>query len=274
MRHVTVAVGVENEGIRLDREGRSSAAASMYEEAAKEYNKAIATCVPMHAGDQPGLTQHRQQVLARALYLRGLNGAVPSVPVEAHISRVQLGMQSTPVQQQDQERRQQHPPPDVPPPATGAQAVGAFAVLGAGAGAVILGGPIAVVGGALAATATAVRGDDVGEAARNAGRVGVAVAQRADELNKEHHIGENLTAAGRSAWTAANEVNNNYGITTKVGQGLGALVSGAGQLERQYHITDKLGAGLSAGLGAITAALSPRSRANVAASSAAGPLGR
>jgi len=255
--HVLAASQIENEAMELDRAGDSAAAVRKYEQCAAELGAAIAAALPDHAEDQPKLAQHRSEILDRVAHLKSMRGKPASIPVEDQIRAVQLGMQASSAATA------------AVGSAGGVKTFAACAALGAGAGFMVLGGAIGVVGGAVAAGYMATRGDKAGDAARAAGGAGLTAASKAKELNDKHQVAQKATELGKQAFSSAKAADAKYGISTKIGQGVGAAMSKAKDIEQKHHVTDKVAGGISTGLGKLTSALSRPSSASGSAAGAA-----
>jgi len=143
--------------------------------------------------------------------------------------------------------------------AGGAKTLVACAALGAAGGFVVLGGvlgtSLSIVGGAAGVAYVATRQDKLGDAARSAGGMAIAGAEKAKQLNDEHKVTEKLADAGSKAFTAAKGFNEKHGITDKVSKGVGQVVSKAQEIEEKHHVTDKVASGLSKGFGRLSSAL-------------------
>lgn len=247
MQHVLAASAAENEAISLDRAGDVAAAIARYEVCERELAAAIEAALPAHADDRPKLITHRQEVNDRIAHLRGLRGASPTIPVEQQIRAVELGMRASGAAT------------SAASSAGGAKTLVACAALGAAGGFVVLGGvlgtSLSIVGGAAGVAYVATRQDKLGDAARSAGGMAIAGAEKAKQLNDEHKVTEKLADAGSKAFTAAKGFNEKHGITDKVSKGVGQVVSKAQEIEEKHHVTDKVASGLSKGFGRLSSAL-------------------
>lgn len=265
IQRVIASSAAENAAIDFDRAGDVPQAITKYEECARLLQGAIDAALPAHAEDHPKLVQHRKQILDRVDHLKSLRGGGPTIPLEQQIQAVQLGMQGTAAANAAVSS------------AGGVKTLGACAAIGAVGGFVVLGGTIgaslSVLGGATAAAYVATRQDGVGDAARKAGSVAVAGAEKAQQINNEHKITEKITDVAQQGAAKAVEVNTKYGITDKVSAGVGAGVSKATEVNTKYDVTNKLASGLSSGLSKLSGALSSSSSAapGAAASGAAAP---
>lgn len=246
-QHVLAASMAENAGIDLDRDGNVTAAIQKYEECEQELAKAIATAMPNHADDHPKLVQHRQEVIDRINHLKEVSRGKPAVPVEDHIKAVQLGMQATQAAS------------SAIGVAGGVKTLGAVAVMGAGAGLLVLGSTVGLaagaIGGAAGAAYCATRQDKVGDAARSAGGVAVNAAGKAKEINEKHQITDQIKDTGSKAFCAAKDADSKYGVSKTISDGVGAFFRRASELEQKHKITDKVAGGFSAGLGRIQSTL-------------------
>mmetsp|Transcript_77312 Transcript_77312/g.151697 ORF Transcript_77312/g.151697 Transcript_77312/m.151697 type:complete len:283 (-) Transcript_77312:36-884(-) len=263
MSRVIAASVLENEAIDLDRRGDIPGAVAKYQESEKKLAEAISMALPDHAEDHPKLVQHRQEIVTRVEYLRGLGrGAQPTIPVEDQIRAVQLGMRATTGAQAALNT------------AGGAKTVAAVAALGAGAGFLVLGSTIgtglSIVGGAVAASYCATRSDKVGEATRAVGGLAVKGAEKAAELNEKHKVTDRMMEAGTAAAAKAKETDQKYGFSTKITTGVKAAVKAAQDFDEKHHATDKVAAGVSRGFSKISEALEKKPSVGSGSSSGAG----
>mmetsp|Transcript_55071 Transcript_55071/g.160724 ORF Transcript_55071/g.160724 Transcript_55071/m.160724 type:complete len:277 (-) Transcript_55071:67-897(-) len=247
MQHVLAASAAEDQAIALDRAGDVPAAIKLYEQCERELAAAIDAALPTHAGDQPKLVQHKQEISDRLAHLRSLKGKPSSIPVEQQIRAVELGMQATSAAS------------SAASAAGGVKTLAACAALGAAGGFIVLGGvvgtSISLVGGAAGAAYVATRNDKLGDAARSAGGVAIAGAEKAKQLNEEHKVTEKIAEAGSKAFTAAKTFDEKHKITDKVSQGVGKVFAKAQEIESTHHVSDKVASGFSKGLGKLTSAL-------------------
>eukprot|EP00927_Polykrikos_kofoidii_P045587 TRINITY_DN39621_c0_g1_i1.p1 TRINITY_DN39621_c0_g1~~TRINITY_DN39621_c0_g1_i1.p1 ORF type:complete len:379 (+),score=76.86 TRINITY_DN39621_c0_g1_i1:76-1212(+) len=186
------ASDVENEAMRLDREG-------LHAEAVEAYQDASAKLLVIAGSDglldhvvRRRLEQHKEELCVRAAYLQDLRGAPATIPLEDHISEVRLTTQ-------DLLASAMAPtgctltPAGVPHPSrrfsgrsgsgdgevnSDIRVLGAAAAIGGAAGLLLMGPLSAATLGAAAAYATT-REDEAGDAARKIGTVGWKVADKA-----------------------------------------------------------------------------------------------
>jgi len=257
---VLAASAAENEAITLDRDGDIPAAIKRYEECERELEAAAGLAREAYPEDHPKLVQHRKEILDRIAHLKGLKeGGKPTIPVEQQIQAVQLGMQATSAASA------------AVGSAGGVKTLAACAAVGAVGGFVVLGGTLgltlSVVGGAAGAAYVATRNDKLGDAARGAGNMAIAGAEKAKKLNEEHQVTQKLTDAGSKAVTAAKNVDEKYKISDKVTHGVGTVFSKAQEIENKHKVTDKVASGFSFGLGKLSSALDAASKKSDGASS-------
>merc|ERR1712194_447149 len=126
------------------------------------------------------------------------------------------------------------------------------------------------IAGAGGAAYCATRQDAIGEAARGAGNVVVAGAERANELNKEHKITEKLAITGKAGLAKAREVDNKFGITSKITTGAMTAASTAKSIEAKHKVTDKVAGGISMGLTKLTSLAGGRASASSGSSAPTG----
>eukprot|EP00927_Polykrikos_kofoidii_P066863 TRINITY_DN62428_c0_g1_i1.p1 TRINITY_DN62428_c0_g1~~TRINITY_DN62428_c0_g1_i1.p1 ORF type:complete len:277 (+),score=54.34 TRINITY_DN62428_c0_g1_i1:53-883(+) len=241
IRRVCTASVSENAAIELDQAGNVAAAIGKYQECEIELAAAIAAAIPLHQEDHPKLVQHREEILSRISYLKGLSGGPPTIPVEDQIKAVQLGMQATSAAR------------TAAASAGGVKTMAACAAVGAAGGAVILGGAlglftIGAVGGAAGAAYCTTRSDGVGSVARKVGDVALQGVAKTKQINDEHQITRKASDAASAAAGKAKEVNDKYGLTRKLTQGASTVVAKGQQFEEKHDVTNRVASGLSKGL--------------------------
>lgn len=232
-RMVQMAAMCENAGINLDKAGGVQGALRMYVDAEQQFKAAIACASPAHESDIGRLEAHRLQICQRINHLRTSNMPA-SIPVEHHIQPMTLDMQDS---------AQAH--------RSALETLGSCAAVGAGAGLILLGGPLAAIGGAAGAVYMACRGDQAGDIARAAGGVGLVGAERAKELNNTYKITDQLMVVGGQTIAAAKNAEDTYHITDQVTQAATATIAAARNAENTYHITENV---TQAGAATVTAA--------------------
>eukprot|EP00439_Symbiodinium_sp_Y106_P085652 s1004_g29.t1 len=82
-------------------------------------------------------------------------------------------------------------------------------------------------------------------------------ADKIEEGVKEpqQHVTSKLVGATQSAFQAARDTNQKYGVTDKIGEGAKVAYTKARDFEQQHHVTSKVASGLKAGVsGAASAA--------------------
>jgi len=87
---LVAASSAEDAAVAADRAGNVPEALRKYGECESALDSAFAAALPSHAGDQCKLLELRHEVLSRIEYLGNLDGQAPVVPVERHITAVQL----------------------------------------------------------------------------------------------------------------------------------------------------------------------------------------
>eukprot|EP00405_Crypthecodinium_cohnii_P010522 CAMPEP_0206429404 /NCGR_PEP_ID=MMETSP0324_2-20121206/6220_1 /ASSEMBLY_ACC=CAM_ASM_000836 /TAXON_ID=2866 /ORGANISM="Crypthecodinium cohnii, Strain Seligo" /LENGTH=261 /DNA_ID=CAMNT_0053895077 /DNA_START=70 /DNA_END=855 /DNA_ORIENTATION=- len=246
--HVTAASVAESAAMELDRAGKVKEAIAKYQDCDRELDEAIKVALPTHSEDRPKLIKHQQEVQERIRHLQAAasSGKTPTIPVEQQIQAVQLGMQA------------HQAGTAAVSSAGGVKTLGACAVVGAGAGFIVLGSTVgaslAIVGGAAGAAYCATRGDKVGDVARGAGDAALAGVDKARDLDNKHNLTGKAMDAGSKAVTAVKEADQKYGITQRLSMGAHAAAQKVSQIEEKHHVTDKVASGLAAGFGKISSA--------------------
>lgn len=262
IQYVRKAAEAENAGIALDRANNSIVAIRKYEECERSLEKAVELSSPWHLDDQPKLVQHRAEILKRIEYLKDLGGGPGKLPVEEHIKAVQLSMKVEALKQKPGRRASTATTGGIPKgEMQELTTFGAAAGLGAAAGFLVLGGPVAIIGGALAGGFLSTRENAAGDATRGVAGAAVAAGGRAAELNREHRVTSNLCAAGSAAVERVQDTNERYNVSGTVMNGVASVCSSMADFEGRYHVLDKVAATVSGAASAVATALSPRGAA-------------
>lgn len=187
LQHVLVAWTAERRAMDFDKDGDIPGALEMYKECEQELKAAAETAQTRHADDYHSLLEHRQNVLTRIDYLRGLDGTSPSIAIDQHIKAVELNMhagasqsscsQSLGSQTSSCETSQS----TLSPAKSNSKAVVACAMIGA-AGGLILGAPLAVAAGAVGGAYVATQKGVVGSAAQKVGKAATSSAEKAVQI--------------------------------------------------------------------------------------------
>jgi len=166
---------LEQKAIEHDRAGDAKNARIQYLKAAEQFRVAVVENAPDKHPDIAAIVKHREQVLARAAYLE--KDVTERSPVEDHIQAAQLTMQYYGQAQEAKET------------AGGAKRLAGGAALGALGGFVVLGsllgGGVAVVGGAASGLYLTTRKDKVGDVARSAADGAIGVAQKNQRIQQK-----------------------------------------------------------------------------------------
>jgi len=236
------ASGIEHEAMRLDRLGPPwNAAAAAYRKAADRLGEAAAECPEDHP-DRATLEEHAREVIMRADYLEGLQGAPATVQLEEHIHAVTLTMSAPAtmaLQAPHSEKR---------------QVMGAAAAVAAGTGFLFLGPLSAVALGVGAAYATT-REDQAGSAIRRVGKVGVKAVHHARVLDEEYKITTKAMTVGQSAIDQVMVVGAKYGITDRAKETARALKA-LHRFNERHKVTRTLGWGISSAGSALSGLVS------------------
>ena len=225
---LTDASAAEQKAILADRGGRIPEALECYELCIRKLNQALSLC-PLNHPDGEAIEQHVSEVNNRIVYLSSLsNTARPLIPLESHISPVQLSVS---------------PPSSISTSTT----MGAAAAIG-GVGGLLLLGPFGLVAGAAGAAYAATRDDKVGSATRGVAQGSVAMVGKAADVDREHHFTAKAKELGSAAMSKASELNEKYEVTERVkaaGSEAGRRLS---EFNERYKVTDKLASGISSGM--------------------------
>lgn len=128
----------------------------------------------------------------------------------------------------------------------GAALVGGVAV-GAVAGSLAI-GIVAAAGAAYTAT----RSDKAGDAARATGQAAVAVAGKAEQLNREHQITDKIVSAAKTGYVKADQLNREHHITDKIVSAAKTGYHAVKELDQKHGITSKTADALIAAANGIT----------------------
>jgi len=233
VQQVVEACMLESEAIGLDRSGKTVEAVAKYRECEKALGRGIQVAISTgHMDDHPKLVQHRRQVLERINHLSSLGGTPATTPLEQHIEPVELSMVV------------RYPESSTACDATDMKTMAAYAALGAGAGFLVLGSTVAVVGGAAGGAYLATRQGNAGEAVRAAGDFAMAGADKAMELSSKHEIPQKIAEAGNKAFVAAKSTDEKYCLTDKVVKGMGAVVQKGKEMDEKHCLTERVAKGV------------------------------
>ena len=128
----------------------------------------------------------------------------------------------------------------------GAALVGGVAV-GAVAGSLAI-GVVAAAGAAYIST----RSDKAGDAARATGQAAVAVAGKAEQLNREHHITDKIVSAAKTGYVKADQLNREHHITDKIVSAAKTGYHAVKELDQKHGISSKTADALIAAANGIT----------------------
>jgi len=193
----------------LDRSGSTVGAMAMYRECEKLLDCGIqAAAAAGHMDDQPKLVQHRKQVHDRIEHLSSLGGHSATIPVEKHIKPVELSMKHTGTVGQ--------PGSSTVGDGTDRKTLAVYAAVGAGAGFLVLGSTLAIVGGAAGGAYLATRQGNAGE------------------------VAEKITEAGNKALAAANSTDEKLGLTDKFTKGIDVVVQKGKEIDEKHNLSDKV----------------------------------
>mmetsp|Transcript_65033 Transcript_65033/g.121143 ORF Transcript_65033/g.121143 Transcript_65033/m.121143 type:complete len:514 (-) Transcript_65033:70-1611(-) len=167
-KHLQAAKATGESAVRADQNGNKAVAIKRYAQCSRALSAALEFMPSAFGPEQrTKLTKHKQQVLRRRKYLRGLPAdSEVTLPVHTHIEPVEL---KAPGSGEDM---------------NGWQSLAACAALGAAGGFVVLGGTIAIAAGVVGSAAGAAAGvycatrkDNIGQTACSFGSVAVSKAE-------------------------------------------------------------------------------------------------
>uniref|UniRef100_A0A0G4HMT9 MIT domain-containing protein n=1 Tax=Chromera velia CCMP2878 TaxID=1169474 RepID=A0A0G4HMT9_9ALVE len=217
---------ITQEAMQQDRAGRSNEAIAGYMSAASRLRDVISGLNPS-SPQAAALETHKRQLEERAERLRQLS---PAQVVEEHEA----------FERQTQEQNAVGSTTGGASSLGGARVAGAAGIMGATAGALIL-GPLGLIAGGAAALYASTRSDTAGDITRQAGQAGVTAAERAADFEREHHLIDKAKHAATTTWESAKRVNEEYQITQKVSSAATWSWEKAKETNEKYHISENVG---------------------------------
>jgi len=234
VQQVVEACMLEKEAIELDRSGKTVEAVAKYRECEKALDRGIQIAISTgHTDDHPKLVQHRGQVLERISHLSSLGGKPATIPVEQHIKPVELSMVVS------------LPESSTAYDATDMKTVAVYAALGAGAGFLVLGGTVAVVGGAAGGAYLATRQGNAGEAVCAVGDFAKAGAHKTMELNEKYCLTDKVVKGMGAVVQKGKEMDEKHCLTERVAKGVDVVVQKGKEIDEKHGVADKVTQGVS-----------------------------
>ena len=239
-RVLSEAAELEQRAMTVDREGLVRDSIDLYYQTVEKLKEALSLCPNTHP-DMVSIDRHISEIQSRISYLSSLSAsAKPLIPLESHISPVELSLPSSQTMNQ---------------PSTGST-MGAAAAIG-GVGGLMLLGPIGLLAGAAGAAYATTRSDTIGTATRGVARGSVAVVEKAVDVNREHHLTTRARELGSAAISRASEINQRYEVTDRVANAGSEAFKRLSTFNESYGVTDKIASGISSGMSTIANFLQP-----------------
>lgn len=223
---------MEQGAIIFDRSGEIARAVPEYSKCVGLLTEAL-SLIPLSHPDCGALEQHVIEIQSRISYLSSLPmGVMPSIPIETHISPVQLSINAS-------------------QSLSAGKTMGAAATIG-GLGGLLLLGPLGLLAGAAGAAYATTREDQVGTAARDVARSGVSVLDKVVDVDRQNDISGRAKEIGATAFSKASEFNQKYEVTDKLKRASTSAVNTVSELNEKYKISDSISSGISAGMATLS----------------------
>jgi len=284
MQTAIAAAALENEAMKLDRAGSLKEAAGAYRDSAAKLLEAAAACPEQHP-DGPVLEHHAREVLARAIYLEGVEpGSEDVISLEEHINSVQLTMGSAPPEPRPRSGSGIAPAAAAPAPSsyeTGgssgstssastasaagggstskkgdSKVMGTAAAIGGAAGLLLMGPLSAVAVGATAAYATT-REDKAGSAVRKVSSVSLKAADKVrGYVDDDNRMTNRVSNASSTAVNNVKAIDERYGVSNKAKRATTSTHQALVNFNNRHQVGDKLSRGLDNTASALSSGLS------------------
>jgi hypothetical protein len=229
---LTDAAAIEQQAMQLDRAGQVQAAAQTYNSALAKLSEGL-SLVPLNHPDATPIEHHISEVQNRVSYLLSMpESARPLIPLESHISPVQLSVESS----------QQ---------LSSSQTMGTAAAIG-GVGGLLLLGPIGLLAGAAGAAYAATRDDDIGATTRGVAQKSYSVVDKVREVDRDHQISATAKSVGSAAVAKVSEINQKYEVTDTVKGAGSEAARRLSAFNERYKITDSITSGISSGVASLS----------------------
>jgi len=232
---------IERTAIELDRAGDIEQAMAVYRQAAERMAKAAALC-PEGNPDRAMLAKHAGEIFGRVVYLESLQGALATVPPEAHIGCDSLVLGHG-VERQDSDGFQVlcHPSESGygrSEPNWRQKAVSAAAVSGA-AGLLVLHAPVCALGLAAGAAYATTRQDSAGEAARSMGSMGLQAAEHVKHVAEQHRLPERAS----DAMSGVRSLDQRWRVSERTQALASSSVTSLREIDQRHQVTATVASG-------------------------------
>ena len=229
---LTEAASIEQQAMSFDRSGQVSLAIQAYNSALAKLNEGL-SLVPLNHPDATPIEHHISEIQNRVSYLLSLpESARPLIPLESHISPVQLTVETS-------------------PELSSTQTMGTAAAIG-GVGGLLLLGPIGLIAGAAGAAYAATRDDDIGATTRGVAQKSYGVVDKVREVDREHQISATAKSVGTAAVAKVSEINEKYEVTETVKAAGSEAARRLSAFNDRYKITDSITSGISSGIASLS----------------------
>eukprot|EP00434_Breviolum_minutum_P038853 symbB.v1.2.034475.t1/scaffold4453.1/size39496/2 len=244
---------IERTAIELDRAGDIEQAMAVYRQAAERMAKAAALC-PEGNPDRAMLAKHAGEIFGRVVYLESLQGALATVPPEAHIGCDSLVLGHG-VERQDSDGFQVlcHPSesgygrsePNWRQKAVSAAAVSGlkwrveFGVICGAAGLLVLHAPVCALGLAAGAAYATTRQDSAGEAARSMGSMGLQAAEHVKHVAEQHRLPERAS----DAMSGVRSLDQRWRVSERTQALASSSVTSLREIDQRHQVTATVASG-------------------------------
>lgn len=229
----------EQQAMSADRDGKVAYAQESYQICIDKLKQALSLC-PLQHPDAEVIQQHITEIHNRIVYLSTLSySSRPLIPLESHISPVQLSVAPA-------------------APISTSKTMGAAAAIG-GVGGLLLLGPLGLVAGAAGAAYATTRDDRLGSATRGVAQSSVVMANKAGEIDREHHITAKAREMGSAAISKASEFDQRYEVTEKVKAAGAETARALSDFNQKYKVTETVSSGVSSGIAKLSSFFAPSS---------------
>ncbi len=229
---LTEAALIEQQAMAFDRTGQVQSAVQAYNTALAKFSEGI-SLIPLNHPDAIPIEHHVAEIQNRVSYLLSLpESARPLIPLESHISPVQLTVETS-------------------PELSSTQTMGTAAAIG-GVGGLLLLGPLGLIAGAAGAAYAATRDDDIGVTTRGVAQKSYTVVDKVREVDREHQISATAKSMGSAAVAKVSEIDQKYEVTETVKAAGSEAARRLSAFNERYKITDSISNGISSGVASLS----------------------